>query len=124
MTTDAGRPVGDNQNSLTVGARGPVVFEDALHQAEEVAGLAVIIPYSPVLQPHTHSAAKEKTMRQRKVIRTTLGELIVAISDEVAPIIRNPSAMHILVSVVLTDLLAHHQVRVHKRSRQKLKSFR
>jgi catalase len=30
MTTDAGRPVGDNQNSLTVGPRGPVVFEDAL----------------------------------------------------------------------------------------------
>ena len=28
MTTDAGRPVGDNQNSLTVGPRGPVVFED------------------------------------------------------------------------------------------------
>src|SRR6266404_5392895 len=27
MTTDAGRPVGDNQNSLTVGPRGPVVFE-------------------------------------------------------------------------------------------------
>jgi catalase len=30
MTTDAGRPVGDNQNSLTVGDRGPVVFEDFL----------------------------------------------------------------------------------------------
>src|SRR6202140_4485520 len=30
MTTDAGRPVGDNQNSLTVGTRGPVVFEDFL----------------------------------------------------------------------------------------------
>ncbi|MDE1176250.1 MAG: catalase [Edaphobacter sp.] len=30
MTTDAGRPVGDNQNSLTVGPRGPVVFEDYL----------------------------------------------------------------------------------------------
>jgi len=28
MTTDAGRPVGDNQNSLTVGPRGPIVFED------------------------------------------------------------------------------------------------
>jgi hypothetical protein len=26
-TTDAGRPVGDNQDSLTVGPRGPVVFE-------------------------------------------------------------------------------------------------
>jgi catalase len=30
LTTDAGRPVGDNQNSLTVGPRGPVVFEDYL----------------------------------------------------------------------------------------------
>src|SRR5258707_12289222 len=30
MTTDAGRPVGDNQNSLTVVPRGPVVFEDFL----------------------------------------------------------------------------------------------
>ena len=30
MTTDAGRPVGDNQNSLTFGDRGPVVFEDFL----------------------------------------------------------------------------------------------
>jgi catalase len=30
MTTDAGRPVGDNQNSLTIGPRGPVVFEDFL----------------------------------------------------------------------------------------------
>lgn len=30
MTTDAGRPVGDNQNSLTAGSRGSVVFEDFL----------------------------------------------------------------------------------------------
>jgi len=30
MTTDAGRPVGDNQNSLTVGPRGPILFEDFL----------------------------------------------------------------------------------------------
>jgi catalase len=30
MTTVAGRPIGDNQNSLTVGPRGPVVFEDFL----------------------------------------------------------------------------------------------
>ena len=30
MTTDAGRPVGDDQDSLTVGPRGPVVFEDML----------------------------------------------------------------------------------------------
>ncbi len=30
LTSDAGRPVGDNQNSLTVGPRGPVVYEDYL----------------------------------------------------------------------------------------------
>jgi catalase len=30
MTTDAGRPVGDNQNSMTVGPRGPIVFDDFL----------------------------------------------------------------------------------------------
>jgi Catalase len=28
MTADAGRPVGENQNSLTVGPRGPIIFED------------------------------------------------------------------------------------------------
>lgn len=30
LTTAAGRPVGENQNSLTAGPRGPVVFEDFL----------------------------------------------------------------------------------------------
>jgi catalase len=30
MTTNAGRPVGDNQNSVTVGPRGPVLMEDHL----------------------------------------------------------------------------------------------
>jgi catalase len=30
LTTAAGRPIGDNQNSLTVGPRGPIVFEDFL----------------------------------------------------------------------------------------------
>jgi catalase len=30
MTTNAGRPVGDNQNSITAGPRGPVLMEDYL----------------------------------------------------------------------------------------------
>ncbi len=30
MTTNSGRPVGDNQNSVTAGPRGPVVFDDYL----------------------------------------------------------------------------------------------
>ncbi len=30
MTTAAGAPVGDNQNSLTAGPRGPVLMQDLL----------------------------------------------------------------------------------------------
>ena len=30
MTTSSGRPVGDNQNSVTAGPRGPVLMEDYL----------------------------------------------------------------------------------------------
>jgi len=32
-------------------------------------------------------------MRQREIIRTTLGELVVAVTDEVMPIIRDPSGL-------------------------------
>jgi hypothetical protein len=56
-------------------------------------------------------------MRQRKVIRTTLGELIVAVTDEVMPIIRDSdsSGLYKVVSYILSDLLAHHQVGVSKK---------
>src|SRR5271170_312455 len=36
MTTDAGRPVGDNQNSITLGDRGPLLLED-FHLIEKMA---------------------------------------------------------------------------------------
>src|SRR5258708_40369522 len=36
MTTAAGRPVGDNQNSRTAGPRGPVLMED-FHLIEKMA---------------------------------------------------------------------------------------
>jgi hypothetical protein len=62
---------------------------------------------------------KEKTMRQGKIIKTTLGELIVAVTDEVRPIIRDPSGLYMVVSYILSDLLAHHQVRVSKKLRMK-----
>jgi hypothetical protein len=59
-------------------------------------------------------------MRQRKIIRTTLGELIVAVTDEVMPIVGDPSGrMYRVVSFILSDLLTHHQVRVPNRSRRK-----
>jgi hypothetical protein len=38
-------------------------------------------------------------MRQQKIIRTTLGELIVAVTDEVMPIMRNPSGAYKVVSL-------------------------
>ena len=71
-------------------------------------------------QPRTHSAPQnEKPMRQREIIRTTLGELIVAVTDEVMPIIRDPSGLYRVVSYILSDLLAHHQVRVSKKVQMK-----
>jgi hypothetical protein len=62
-------------------------------------------------------------MRQRKIIRTTLGELIVAVTDEVMPVIRDLSSVHRVVSFILSDLLTYHQVRIPKRSRRKHPSY-
>ena len=50
-------------------------------------------------------------MRQRKVIRTTLGELIVAVTDEVMPFIDDPSSLYMVVSCVLGDLEANYHLR-------------
>jgi hypothetical protein len=47
LTTDAGRPVGDNQNSLTVGPCGLVVFEDYL-----------LFDKDGALQPGAHSGTR------------------------------------------------------------------
>jgi hypothetical protein len=44
-------------------------------------------------------------MRQRKVIRTTLGELIVTVTDEVMLIMRDPAGVYMVVSWVLNDVL-------------------
>ena len=65
------------------------------------------------------SCVEQKTMGQRKVITTTLGELVVAVTDEVMPIIRDPSGLYRVVSFILSHLLTYHQVRVHKRSPRK-----
>ncbi len=39
MTTSSGRPVGDNQNSVTAGPLGPVLMEDYLLAALSRRGL-------------------------------------------------------------------------------------
>jgi hypothetical protein len=61
-------------------------------------------------------------MRKRKVIRTTLGELIVAVTDEIIPIIRDPVDAYIVVSWVLNDVLTHQRLRHRKQSRRKYQS--
>jgi len=65
---------------------------------------------------------EEKNMRQRKVIKTTLGDLIVAVADEVIPIIRDPAGAYVVVSWVLNDVLTRQRVRDHKPSRRKYQS--
>ena len=52
-----------------------------------------------------------KTIRQQKVIRTTLGDLVAAVTDEVKPFVRDPSALYMVVSYILNDLLARHRLR-------------
>jgi hypothetical protein len=45
-------------------------------------------------------------MRQRKSTRSTFGELIAAVTDEVRPLVRDPSEVNRVVSCILSDLLA------------------
>lgn len=47
----------------------------------------------------------------KKKVKTTLGDLIVALTDEVAPIARDPHKTHVLVSYMLRDLIARCRVR-------------
>lgn len=56
-------------------------------------------------------------MRQRKVIKTTLGDLIAAVADQVMPIIRDPPVAYMVVSWVLKDVLTRQHVRDRKRLR-------
>ena len=53
-------------------------------------------------------------MRQQKIITTTLGELILAVTDEVMPLVRDRWGMYMVVSCILSDLLARHRVRLQK----------
>jgi len=53
-------------------------------------------------------------MHQQKRATTTLGELIVAVTDEVNCYVDDPSVKYAMVSVVLSDLFAHDRVRLHR----------
>ena len=57
-------------------------------------------------------------MHQRKMITTTLGELIVAVTDEVNCYVHEPSGKYAMVGVVLSDLLPHDRVRLRRLARE------
>ena len=61
-------------------------------------------------------------MRQQRVIKTTLGDLIAAVADEIMPIIRDPAGAYVVVSWVLNDVLTRQRVRDSKAARRKYQS--
>jgi hypothetical protein len=65
---------------------------------------------------------EQKVVRQKRVIKTTLGDLIVALTDEVIPFVRDPSALYKVVSWAVNDVLARHRLRVHKESQRRYPS--
>ena len=56
------------------------------------------------------------SMHKRKQINTTLGDLIVAVSDAVYPLANNTANADILVSYILNDLIVSRRVRLKKGS--------
>jgi len=57
-------------------------------------------------------------MRRQSVIKTTLGDLIAVVTDELRSLVQDPSTLYLATSFVLNDLLAHHGLRVSKQSRR------
>jgi hypothetical protein len=56
------------------------------------------------------------SMRTRRSINTTLGELIAAVTDEVMPLAENQANADALVSYIVNDLLIAKRVRLKKRT--------
>ena len=73
-----------------------------------------------LLKSKTKKKILEATMRARKQIDTTLGDLIVAVSDAVSPLTHNRTNANVLVSYILSDLVASRRVRLKKNSILKL----
>jgi hypothetical protein len=62
----------------------------------------------------SRTRVEDQTKRQRRVIRTTLGELVVAVTEEVMPFVREPSALYPVVSCIVNDVVARHRLRIHE----------
>ena len=71
---------------------------------------------------YTFNGFEQKIMRRQEVIKTTLGELVVALTDEVIPLVRDPSVLYKVVSWALDDVLARHRPRAQKEPRRRYPS--
>ena len=60
-------------------------------------------------KPPFRSLAEEQTTGQRRVIKTTLGDLITAVTDDVMPFVREPSILYPVVSYIISDVLARRR---------------
>jgi hypothetical protein len=46
-----------------------------------------------------------------KVLKTTLGELVVAVTDQVAPYVSDPAAVYLVVECILSEMVASERLR-------------
>jgi len=54
-------------------------------------------------------------MKRKAAIQTTLGDLVAALSDEVAPFIKNEREKNVVVAHILSDLLNNKALATDKR---------
>jgi hypothetical protein len=50
-------------------------------------------------------------MRPRRVVNTTLGDLISEMTDQITPYLRDPTAVYLIVECILSDLIAQQRLR-------------
>jgi len=50
-------------------------------------------------------------MPPRKIIETTLGEIIVDMTDEIRLYLRDPATVYLVVECILSDLIAEQRLR-------------
>jgi hypothetical protein len=62
-------------------------------------------------------------MQPRKIVTTTLGDLIVSVTDQVTPYVSDPKVAYLLVAYIVTDLLAPERVRFHPRRPHRLRAL-
>jgi hypothetical protein len=52
-----------------------------------------------------------------------LGDLIVAVTDQVAPYVPDPTAVYLVVECILFDLVAQERLRFHSRAPRRLRVY-